>query len=211
MNITPYKDNIELYLSSSDIIDYHNSEITKLAEEIANRSKGDLEYIKSAFEYVRDNISHSADINNDLITCKASEVLKAGHGICMAKSHLLAALLRCKSIPAGFCYQRLILDDDTAPVLILHGLNGVYIQEYHKWIRLDARGNKSGVNAQFSIETEQLAFPVRSEKGEEDIPMVYPEPDRNVLEALTKNETRSQLWDNLPEELAYSQKNGVDN
>lgn len=35
--------------------------------------------------------------------------------------------------------------------------------------------------------------------------MVYPEPDRNVLEALTKNETRSQLWDNLPEELAYSQ------
>lgn len=42
------------------------------------------------------------------------------HGICFAKSHLLAALLRCKSIPAGFCYQKLILDDETAPVLIYH-------------------------------------------------------------------------------------------
>lgn len=40
----------------------------KLAEEIANRSKGDLEYIKSAFEYVRDNISHSVDINNDTMS-----------------------------------------------------------------------------------------------------------------------------------------------
>lgn len=81
----------------------------------------------------------------DILTCTASEVLSAGHGICFAKSHLLAAILRCKSVPAGFCYQKLILDDETAPVLIYHGLNGVYIKEYQKWIRLDARGNKEGV------------------------------------------------------------------
>ena len=30
----------------------------------------------------------SADINEDVLTCSASEVLKAGHGICFAKSHL---------------------------------------------------------------------------------------------------------------------------
>ena len=82
-----------------------------------------------AYEYVRDMISHSADISADTVTCSASEVLKAGHGICFAKSHLLAAILRSKSVPAGFCYQKLILDDETAPVLIYHGLNGVYLRE----------------------------------------------------------------------------------
>lgn len=76
-----------------------------------------MDFIKKAHEFVRDSISHSADINEDAITCNASEVLKSGHGICFAKSHLLAALLRCKSVPAGFCYQ--------------------------KWIRLDARGSPS--------------------------------------------------------------------
>lgn len=131
-------------------------------------------------------------------------MLKAGHGICFAKSHLLAALLRCKSVPAGFCYQKLILDDETAPVLIYHGLNGVYIKEYKKWIRLDARGNKTGVNAQFSIETEQLAFPIRWEKGETDNFIVYPDPDINILEKLRKNKTRTELWNNLTTELEYN-------
>ncbi|MCD7809309.1 MAG: transglutaminase-like domain-containing protein [Erysipelotrichaceae bacterium] len=67
---------------------------------------------------MRDNISHSADINEDIITISASQVLVEGHGTCFAKSHLLAALLRCKSIPTGFCYQKLILDDETAPLFL---------------------------------------------------------------------------------------------
>lgn len=58
---------------------------------------------------------------------------------------------RNKSIPTGFCYQKLILDDETAPILIYHGLNGAFIRELGKWIRLDARGNRENVNAQFSI------------------------------------------------------------
>ncbi|MCI8409501.1 MAG: transglutaminase domain-containing protein, partial [Lachnospiraceae bacterium] len=151
-----------------------------------------------------DNISHSADINEDIITCAASEVLKAGHGICFAKSHLLAALLRCKSVPAGFCYQKIIIDDEITPVLVYHGLNGVYIKDYKKWIRLDARGNKTGVNAQFSIETEHLAFPIRPNRGEVDSFIVYPDPDIKILERLRKNKTRTELWDNLPKELEYN-------
>lgn len=162
-----------------------------------------MDYIKIAYEFVRDHIGHSADINEDAITCTASDVLKAGHGICFAKSHLLAALLRCKSVPTGFCYQKLILDDETAPVLIYHGLNGVYMKDLGRWIRLDARGNKDGVNAQFSVETEQLAFPVRPELGEIDNLFVYPDPDKKVLETLKKFGTRTELWDNLPTELGY--------
>lgn len=203
MNIVAYSDKIENYLLSDKVVDFTEKSVAALADALAKDARNETEYIKLAYEYVRDNISHSADINADTITCTASEVLKAGHGICFAKSHLLAALLRYKSIPTGFCYQKLILDDETAPVLIYHGLNGVYVKEYKKWIRLDARGNKDGVDARFSIETEQLAFPIRPEMGEEDIRIVYPKPDKKVLEKLRINKTRTELWDNLPIQLAY--------
>ena len=203
MNIIQHSNKIEEYLKEDEVIDYKNEAIEQLADTLFEKANNELEYIKIVYEFVRDNISHSADINEDIITCTASEVLKAGHGICFAKSHLLAALLRCKSIPTGFCYQKLILDDQTAPILVYHGLNGVYIKEFEKWIRLDARGNKDGVNAQFSIETEQLAFPIRQEMGEVDSFVVYSKPDVKILEKLRQNKTRTELWDDLPSELGY--------
>lgn len=206
MKTTPFTDDLSAYLKEDEIIDFGNEAIVELADSLSQNVKNEIEYIKAAYDFVGAKIFHSADINEDIITCSASEVLEAGHGICFAKSHLLAALLRCKGIPAGFCYQKLILDDETAPVLIYHGLNGVYIKEYSKWIRLDARGNKEGVNAQFAIETEQLAFPVRSEKGEEDGFVIYPDPDTKILEKLKNNKTRTELWDDLPTELAYNIK-----
>lgn len=204
MNLVLYSNQIDDYLKCDNVIDYDNEDIAELADTLFNRADNELDFVKTAYEFVRDHISHSADISEDIITCTASEVLKAGHGVCFAKSHLLAALLRCKSVPAGFCYQKLILDDETAPVLIYHGLNGVYMKDYKKWIRLDARGNKAGVNAQFSIEAEQLAFPIRPEMGEVDSFIIYPDPDVKILEKLTRNKTRTQLWEDLPAELEYN-------
>lgn len=203
MKLSLYTDNIDNYLKNDKVINYENEAIVRLADSLWSNADSDVEYIKKAYEFVRDNISHSADINEDLLTCSASEVLAAGHGICFAKSHLLAALLRCKSIPTGFCYQKLILDDETALILIYHGLNGVYIKEYKMWIRLDARGNKEGVNAEFSLEREQLAFPIRAERGEEDGFVIYPDPDTKILEKFKNNKTRTELWDDLPTELDY--------
>lgn len=203
MKLSLFTDNIDEYLKRDNIVDYANENIIRLADSLWSNADSDVDYIKRAYEFVRDNISHSADVNEDALTCSASEVLTAGHGICFAKSHLLAALLRCKSIPTGFCYQKLILDDETAPILIYHGLNGVYIKEYKMWIRLDARGNKEGVNAQFSLEREQLAFPIRTEKGEEDGLVIYPDSDIKILEKFKNNKTRTELWDDLPTELGY--------
>ena len=204
MDIILYSNEPDEYLKHDSVIDYDNKSIIEMADMLFKKADHELDFIRKAYEFVRDNIKHSADINEDEITCAASEVLKAGHGICFAKSHLLAALLRCKSVPTGFCYQKLILDDETAPVLIYHGLNAVYIKDYKKWIRLDARGNKIGVNAQFSIETEQLAFPIRSELGEVDSLVVYPNPDIEVLRKLRRYKTRTELWKNLPTELEYN-------
>ncbi|MDE6068304.1 MAG: transglutaminase family protein [Treponemataceae bacterium] len=203
MNLILHSNKIDDYLKHDDVIDFKNEAVSKLADALFQKADGELDFIKAAYEFVRDKISHSADRGEDAVTCAASEVLKAGHGICFAKSHLLAALLRAKSVPAGFCYQKLILDDETAPVLICHGLNGAHIKERKKWIRLDARGNKAGVNAQFSLETERLAFAVRPELGEEDGFVIYPAPDVKVVEKLRNAKTRTELWGNLPEELEY--------
>ncbi|WP_054739967.1 transglutaminase-like domain-containing protein [Cellulosilyticum ruminicola] len=195
-----YED-INLYLQSSDIIDFDKDtgeNIRNLGDEIWKRSENQLDYIKNAFEYIRDEIGHTRDIKGNIVTCKASDVLAARTGICFAKSHLLAALLRYKGVPTGFCYQKLILNSKTSPYLILHGLNGVYIEEINKWIRLDARGNKEGVNAQFSLDKEQIAFPINPEEGEEDIPIIFAVPDENVVRALTTYKTLEDLWANLP-------------
>lgn len=203
MDTFPSSNLISDYLIEDDIIDYNHNEISKLANSLFKKSNDSIEYIKLAYEFVRDEISHSADIDEDIITCSASEVLQAGHGICFAKSHLLVALLRYKSIPSGFCYQRLILDDEN-PILIYHGLCGVYLAKYNKWIRLDARGNKEGINAQFSINKEHLAFSIQSELGEEDNYIVYPNPDVKILEKLRSNKTRTELFNDLPIELDYN-------
>ncbi len=203
MKPVPFTDDISAYLKEDTIIDYKNDIIAQLAEELYKKTDSETAYIKAAYEYVRDNVSHSADINEDVITCTASEVLKAGHGICFAKSHLLAALLRFKGIPAGFCYQKISFSIKGSTVLVYHGLNGVYLNEYKKWIRLDPRGNIGEINAQFSLDKEQLAYHIHEEADEEDGIVIYPDPDMKVLEKLRNNRTRTELWGDLPVELNY--------
>ena len=82
MNIVQHSDIIEEYLKEDEVIDYKNEFIVEQANTLFEKASNELEYTKIAYEFVRDNISHSADINEDIITCTASEVLKAGHGIC---------------------------------------------------------------------------------------------------------------------------------
>ncbi|MDF2505293.1 transglutaminase-like domain-containing protein [Clostridium sp.] len=201
MKLILESNNIKDYLECTSIVDFNDINIIRLAEKLKRGIESKLELSRKAYEYVRDNISHSADINGTIVTCKASQVLKEKQGICFAKSHLLAALLRYLGIPTGFCYQKLILDDKTKPYLILHGLNAVYIEELRKWVRLDSRGNKEGVNAQFSVEEEKLAFPIRSELGEVDIPIIFVDPDDNIINTLNSYSTVDELFHNLPKEL----------
>lgn len=108
-------------------------------------------------------------------------------GICYAKSMLLAALLRKEGIPTGFCYQRLTLGDTPETGYCIHALNAVFISSLDKWIRLDARGNTNGVNAQFSTDIEQLAFPVRIEYDEVDYETIFASPIKITTETLENN------------------------
>ena len=185
---------MQAYLTATEIIDYQHPNIQQLANELADIDKTTT--AKACFEWVRDNIYHSCDYQMNPVTYRASDVLEYKTGYCYAKSHLLAALLRANSIPTGFCYQRLSVYDDGAPYC-LHGLNAVYLADYG-WYRIDARGNKPGINAQFTPPQEQLAFKLNFAE-EVDCKHVFTEPLPEVIKSLQTSRTWDEALQNLPD------------
>lgn len=195
---------MEEYLRVSEVIDWQHPEIVKLAKQIALGHETSTAIAKGCFDWVRDEIRHSFDYQMNPVTCHASDVLRYKTGYCYAKSHLLAALLRANQIPAGFCYQRLSIDDQGAPYS-LHGFNAIYLPEIG-WYRVDARGNKEGVDAQFSPPQEQLAFKIQFPE-EADFHAILPEPLQIILEALQAQTTWDDMLRNLPDISLESAKN----
>jgi transglutaminase-like putative cysteine protease len=184
MELITQSDNLNDYLTCSEVIDYDNVEIQKIANDLVYGMDNEIEMIKTVYEFVRDEIRHSSDAGENTITWKASDTLKYKHGLCFANSHLLAAILRSLEIPTGFCYQKLEFDMGFG----LHGLNAVFIKSIGKWIRLDARGNENGINAQFSVDKEVLAYSVNEDKGEVDFSVIYAEPNKKVIEILENSQ-----------------------
>lgn len=205
MKLIPKSENLEDYLKESLYVNYSDNAVVDKSESLYRLSENEVDYIEKAFLFVRDVIDHSWDIQSHRVTRAASEVLEAGEGICYAKSMLLAALLRRKGIPTGFCYQRLTIGDTPDTGHCLHCLNGVYLKTKRLWIRVDARGNTFGKNAQFNKahpEREQLAFPVRPEYDEKDYPEIYVSPAPATIEALETNEDAlDMILHHLPEAL----------
>lgn len=191
---------LDAYLEASEYINFYDSSIQNRIQ-LFNQNN-EIERIKAVFEFVRDKIHHSYDINCTEVTRKASDVLQHGHGICYAKSHLFAALIRGMGIPAGICYQRLTLYDKPEDGHCIHALNTVYIRDLNKWIRLDARGNKENIDAQFSIDEEKLAFPIREEYGEIDYKINYSEPHPDIIKTLESYTDCIMMYQvGLPEQL----------
>lgn len=186
---------MQQYLQHSEYIDWQTAEVSALAATLAESCDNSLQVAQRCFEFVRDEIKHSSDYQLNPVTCKASDVLKHGTGYCYAKSHLLAALLRANNIPAGLCYQRLTITDQ--PPFCLHGLNAVHLNDFG-WYRIDARGNKEGVDAQFCPPEEKLAFNLVTE-GEMNLPDIYAEPLPVVVQALTEHHTYLAVLQNLPD------------
>ena len=187
---------VEEYLQVTEIINWQHPTILELAFKIASRHQTPQALAKACFEWVRDEIYHSSDYQMNPVTCCASDVLKYRTGFCYAKSHLLAALLRANRIPTGFCYQRLSIDDQGAPYC-LHGFNAVYLPEMG-WYRIDARGNREGINAQFTPPQEQLAYTAQV-LGEADFQNIFSEPLAVVVQALQSHRTLDELRSNLPD------------
>lgn len=201
---------MELQLESKNILDYlqelppviqfNTPLVQEKIRKIESQTSSQRERAKIAFELARDGVAHSFDTKNEIITITAEEALENRDGICFAKSHLLATLLRGMGIPAGFCYQRVLRKGTVESGYALHGLNAVYLPETG-WFRVDPRGNKPGINSQFTTEKEQLAYPIRSELGEVDYPNVLTEPLPSVIESMRNSKDCEELFYKRPETL----------
>ncbi|MGE3179739.1 MAG: transglutaminase family protein [Vicinamibacterales bacterium] len=184
------------FLRATDVIDWTHPAVLEAARALRGDAADDAHVAARCYAWVRDEIRHSADFGLRTVTCRASDVLRHGTGYCYAKSHLLAALLRANGIPAGLAYQRLALDE-AGVRFCLHGLNAVWLPE-SGWYRIDARGNKPGIDAGFEPPRERLAFTPRL-PGERDVDGVLPDPLPIVVAALGAYEDAAELGDHLPD------------
>ena len=183
-----------LFLGQCEVIDFRSPDVIQAAARLA--ASNATATAGRCFRFVRDEIRHSADYQLNPVTCSASEVLAHRTGYCYSKSHLLCALLRANHIPAGLCYQRLSVDGVGGPYSI-HGLNAVFLPEIG-WYRIDARGNREGINAQFTPPIESLAF-ATDLPGEYDLPGIHATPLPIVVDALRQHDTWDSLYENLPD------------
>ena len=184
------------YLRETDLIDFSHPKVKALATSLARGCDDDTMIAKHCFTFVRDEIHHSGDFKDEITTYKASDVLKHGTGWCYAKSILLAALLRANKIPTGFCYQRLSCSEYIEDIYCLHGLNAIYLKEFG-WYRVDARGNKEGVNARFHPPHEELAF--KLQENQYDLEEILEEPLPEVVDALKKFTCYEEMIHNFPD------------
>lgn len=162
------------YLACSPLIACTHPAVRTRARELVHEIDNEDEQIQRLFTFVRDSIAHSLDQGQTRLVWKAPQVLSAGHALCFGKTHLFVALCRVVGIPAGLCYQRVKKEDGA---YVLHGLAAVWIEEEGRWIRVDPRGNKPGIDAQFNPNgQEQIAYPVMDDSGEWLDPNVYAEP-----------------------------------
>src|SRR5699024_11472792 len=139
---------LEDYLREIDgIIDFKSPLIQEKINQIKVTAQSKKERAELAFIVARDDINHSFDTKSKVITINAEDTMSKKEGICFAKSHVLAALLRGMDIPTGFCYQRVMRKGTVESGYALHGLNALYLKGYG-WFRVDPCGKKEGIHSE---------------------------------------------------------------
>ena len=193
--------NLAEYLTELPDLNYSHPLIQQQLHHLQG-SQSELEQARKIYEFVRDEIHHSCDFPSQQVTCIASDVLQHREGLCFAKSHLLAALLRAQGIPTGLCYQRLLAGERPEEGYVIHGLVAIYLPSINRWIRLDARGNRPGIHAEFSLDEVKLAYPINPKLGEIDYPIIYAQPHPKVLHLLkTYTNSLEECLEHIPGEL----------
>jgi transglutaminase-like putative cysteine protease len=197
----PESDDLGRYLEDTITIDWQTPEVMARTRELLDGASIAEERVKRLFRFVRDEIKHSQDVETEAQTCRASEVLKHGTGLCYAKSHLLAGMMRIAGFPTGFCYVRLA-DEERSGRFSLHGFNAVYWQPRAAWIYLDARGNKDGVETECRLESPwSLAYLPDPGKGESFLPFIYRRPGKRIIDLLERAPSLEAICRNLPDAL----------
>lgn len=212
----PYED----YLQAKGPVNRDEARISFVAEHLMGRVATQLEttaseswsdpetvLVKLTYEFIRDKIQNSIPASSRKLTWKASDVLNEKEGTDFAKANLLAALLRRNGIPTGFAYQYRRKGNQ----LTLHALNAVYLESLGGWLRLDtsyvpASTDLSALDknlAEFSaVDSDALVFPIDPAEGEDNLPILYAEPDEQLAKLFRHSQTLAEFWALRPARLS---------
>ncbi|MEZ4331122.1 MAG: transglutaminase-like domain-containing protein [Myxococcota bacterium] len=221
----PETDDLGRYLEDTITIDWQTPSVMEAGRRLLAGLDEAGARVERLFRFVRDEIDHSFDLDEEAlarradrssaahasqsdrrgIACRASEVLALGHGLCFAKSHLLAALLRIAGHPAGFCYARLV-DDERPRRFVLHGFVAAFWSPSRRWLLLDPRGDRPQARPPIEtscrfVEPFSLAWIPDPERGESLLPFVYKRPARRIVDWLERVPDRATLRRTLPDAL----------
>ncbi len=96
-----FDDRTALYLAPAEYVDSDAAAVRGKAEELAGRIADPVEKTRVLYDAVRDGIRYDPYVDyTDRETYRASSVLAKGHGYCVGKAALYAALCRASGIPA---------------------------------------------------------------------------------------------------------------
>jgi transglutaminase-like putative cysteine protease len=189
------------YLEDTITIDWQTPVVMARTKSLIEGITEPEERVGRIFRFVRDEIAHSLDRETELRTCRASEVLRNATGLCYAKSHLLAGLLRGAGFPTGFCYAR-VRDEAKPDGFVLHGFNAVYWSPTRSWSYLDARGNTDSIETECRLEPPwSLAVSPDASRGESFLPFIYRRPGRRIIDLLERAPSFEAVRRNLPDSL----------
>lgn len=197
----PESGDLGRYLEDTITIDWQSPRLMEAAAALLEGRDGPEARLQALFRFVRDDVPHALDVQPERSTCRASEVLRERQGICYAKSHLLAGLLRYAGFPAGFCYARLESASQRSG-FALHGFNAVYWTPSESWLFLDASGREGAPEATVRFEAPWgLPFEVDSEAGESFLPHILRRPAKRIIDLLERTPDFAAVSRNLPDTL----------
>jgi hypothetical protein len=213
----PYED----YLQAKTPVNRDEARVSFVAEHLMGRVATRFEnqegiswqdpetiLVQLTYEYVRAKIANSVPENSAKLTWQASDVLNEHEGTSYAKANLVAALLRRNGIPTGFAYQ--YRRETAEGPLVLHALNAVYLESLGGWLRLDATfvpGSTAHSPLEIdptefaNVDPDALVRPIRPELGEDNLPIIYAEPDRQLAHLFKKSGSLAELWVARPDRL----------
>ena len=201
MKLIPETSDPQRYIECTEYVDFDKEGVRELAGRLFSNRAGDVDKIRTVFEYLQANVPHTFNTDRKEVARSASDVLRLGHGICYAKANLAAALLRSAGIPAGFCYQKFRRDDMPDSKFVIHCLNTVFLKDAGKWVRMDVRNVTEGCDPGFKPEGDPGVFAPDRTSGEEDYPGVYVRPHPATIEALENSGNAEELREKLPQSL----------
>ena len=86
-----------------------------------------------------------------------------------------------------------------AAVAALFSVCSFFITLNGKWNKLDARGNRDDINAEFSLDEPKLAFEIDEELGESDIKGIFATPDLDCMNVIEKADDTQDVMFGMPD------------